>query len=122
MDQLVDAIQKINARFEIIHSIVNNASDGLDPRIDSVQEGSIDNAEKIESLEQENKQLRFELDLIKNIVFKQDTDITSVRSRITDLTARSMSKNITISGILDDPGNAKENCKQTVIGENGIGI
>ena len=115
VDLIVDTLDKINSRFEMFHNMVNDASDGLDTRVKTSVDHTKENAERVELLKKENKQLRFELEIIKNVIFKQDADIDAVRNKVTDLTACSMKDNITISSILNDTGNAKEDCKAKVI-------
>ena len=115
LDLVVDALNAINDRFITVHEIINQASDGLDPRIDVNSEGIKDNAEKVEALEQENKQLKKEAEILKGIIFKYDTEIASMRDKLTRLTAKSMAPNIIISSIDGDSSNAKEdNCKEKV--------
>ena len=60
---LADAVNNITTKFSIMHEIVNEASDRLDPR-------TTDNEEKIQSLVDENRQLCFELDIYQRCLLQ----------------------------------------------------
>ena len=62
-DQIISALNVLNNRFEIVHNILNNAQDGIDPRIDALADSQVDQDEDIEALQKENKKLRSEVDL-----------------------------------------------------------
>ena len=113
MDQIVDAIQTLNLRFSQVHNIVNDVQDGLDPRLEGASAQTTDNQERIEELEQENKKLRFELDLLKNLFFKQHAVTESLREKATLATAKSMSSNVCIVGI-DGDKEKDERCTENV--------
>ena len=116
LDQIVNAMDKINDRFTLVHNIINDASDGLDIRIDTNIDSNRDNAENMEALQVENKQLRQELDLVKGLLFKYDEEVITLRNQITTLTARSMSNNVVVTGITGDAEDPrKENCKEKSI-------
>ena len=34
LEMILDALSKVNEKFTTVHNIINDASDGLDPRID----------------------------------------------------------------------------------------
>ena len=115
VDLIINAMDKINERFGIVHDMVNDASDGPDTRLDALSDANIDIAENVDELVKENKKLRLELDIAKGLISKQHEEIAMLRDKVTTLTARSMSSNITISGIIDDKSSKKENCKEKVI-------
>ena len=71
---------------------------------------------RLNSLEAENAQLRDELTIVKGLVQVQDKQIVTNKNKIVDLTARSMAKNIVISGIEGDDGEETvKDCKDKVI-------
>ena len=100
MEILSRAIITVNSRFETVHDIINEASDGLDPR-------TTDCEEKVGSLSEENKQLRFELDLIKGRFFKLETENAQLRDKVTFLSAQTMKNNLIIGGIVADKHSPK---------------
>ena len=112
MDIIVEAINKLSARFSVIHTMVNHASDGLDTRIEAAQDQSGDNNEIITELKKENSSLKREVEILKGYIIKQHSEIDVLRSRTTELVARSMSANLTITGILEEEN---ENCKELVL-------
>ena len=57
-------------------------------------------------------ELKWENSILKGLVQKQAKQIESLNSKVLKLTARSMDKNVIITGIQGD--NAKENCKSSV--------
>ena len=115
LDLILTVLDTINSRFEIMHNIINEASDGLDPRLDTVNETAKDNSDRLEALEVENAQLRKEAEILKGVIFKYDTEIASMWDKLTKLTTRSMANNVIISGIEDDKQDPKEeSCKSKV--------
>ena len=101
--KVIQAISNMNDKFEIVHNIINEASDGLDPR-------TTDCEEKLASLLEENKQLKFELDLLKGMFTKLEAENTSLRDKVTSLSAMHMKENLIIHGICanEDDENPKE--------------
>ena len=95
LKMIAEATVTVNSRFSTIHEIVNEASDGLDPR-------TTDNKEKIQCLWDENKQLRFELDILKGVFIKMEAENTCIRDKVTVLTAQSMKDNLTFGGLIAD--------------------
>ena len=69
---------------------------------------------KIEKLETLMSNMCDELSVVKGFVQTQDKALKTTKEKVVDLTARSMSNNITISGILGDLPK-EENCKAKVL-------
>ena len=92
---LSKAVMEVNSRFSTVHEIINEASDGLDPRTSDCEE-------KIVSITEENKQLRFELDLLKGSFYKLENENSHLRNRVVALTAQTMKNNLTIGGLCAD--------------------
>ena len=112
---MIEAVRKLDNRFITTHNIVNDAQEGLDPRLEAAADGLKDANETIEHLKLENRSLKSELDIVKGLLFRYDAEIRSLRDKVTSLTARSMSNNVTISGITGDNINPKEDkCKSKV--------
>ena len=102
---LQSAIETINGRFAIVHNMVNDASDGLDAR-------AIDSDKRLMSLSSENKQLQFELDMIKGLFVKSEAENEILRKKVTQLTAQSMQNNIVVNGLCNDE--STENPVETI--------
>ena len=86
------AFEGVNDRFVAVHNIINDASDGLDPRV-------TDSDERITGLIEDNKQLRFELDILKGMFSKMETENSNLRHKVTALSAMTMKNNIIINGL-----------------------
>ena len=116
MDHIIEAIKVLDSRFITIHQIVNDVQEGLDPRIDAAHDSLRDSTETVDGLKKENLQLRKELDILRNLLAKCDQEITQLRDKVSSvLTGKSMSSNITISGITEDCADKKQDpCKQKV--------
>ena len=93
MTMIVDAINNINIKFSTVHEIINEASDGLDPR-------TLDCEEKIQGLTDENQQLKFELKILKGAFFKLEAENSNLRERVVSLNSHSMKNNLTIGGLI----------------------
>ena len=85
---LSNAVVETNSRF----IKVNDASEGLDPRATHCEE-------KVNALTEENRQLRFEFDILKGLFTKMERENVNLRDRVTSLTALSMKNNIVIAGL-----------------------
>ena len=104
---LSEAIIKVNNTFNIVHDIINNATDGLDPRASDCEE-------KVQHLTEENKHLRFELDVLKGLFTKMESENTQLRDKVTILTAQNMKNNILIGGLTTEDETA-ENSTEAVV-------
>ena len=67
-----------------------------------------DYKERIEELEETNELIKIDVGLLKGVVQTQERHIASLQEQMTDMKARSMSNNITITGIEEHPD---EDCK-----------
>lgn len=113
LDSVAEAINKmyqkmneVTQRLENKISPVEDAVFQQDTGMLSQMETLVDNAKsvdsRIQSLAEENLQLRDELDIIKGIVHKIAKQCDSSSGKINQLVARSMEDNLVITGILDD--------------------
>ena len=98
LDMLVEAIKEVNGKFTMVHEIINEASDGIDPR-------TMDSEEKIQLLSDKNKQLHFELDILKGAFFKMESENSHLRTKVIALTAQSMKNNLTFGGLIANEEN-----------------
>ena len=58
----------------------------------------MDAEDKNITLEEENRTLQKELDIVKGLLAKQDHEIESLRQKVTQMTACNMKDNILITG------------------------
>lgn len=92
LQQSVDGVLKKVSTQEIVQS---NAAH----RIEDLQEDCKKNAHEIDDLGSELQETKFQLQLVSNIVIKQDQQIEFLKEKINDLQQREMSANVIISGI-----------------------
>ena len=114
VDIMLEAFNKLNARFGLVHDIINDAQDGLDTRVDMANDSAKDAGVKLDTLEDKNNLLCREVDLLKGIVIKYETENVNTQTEIDITNCRSMSNNVVISGITGDKGDRKEKCKDKI--------
>ena len=90
---------------EIDNSLVHPET-GIDTRLDTCQNQADGNSEKITELKWENG-------ILKGLLQRQSKQIQTLNTRVTQLTAKSMEKNLLISGIPEPEG--KEDCRATML-------
>ena len=94
---LQQAIINVNNKFAKVSKMVNDEAHGINPRM-------VEMEETIYTVEEENRQLRFELDIAKGLISKQNEEIGILRNRLTTMAGRSMRNNITIGGLPEKEG------------------
>ena len=106
LDLLMAAINKINTnfhyKFEDLKKNLTDKEDGVFPRLREVEATCDDLVSRIDDLESKNAALSDEVEILKGLLQVQDQKVARHESKIIDLTARSMSNNILISGITND--------------------
>ena len=134
LNLLMSAINKINTNFhhkiDSLQSELKAEIKSLVPRIEAVENFNQEIAARVEDLEQNmvtssqmltridnleeiNTQMQDDLTLLKGVLQVQDKQIIQNKSKLTDLTARSMANNITIARLKQTE--EKENCKEVVL-------
>ena len=117
LDLLMAAINKINTNFHYkfteLSKKLTDEEQGALPRLHDVEVSVSEIQDRLDTLEATNAQLLDELEVVKGILQVQDKTISNNASRIINLTARSMSKNVVISGVTGDEKG--ENCKEKVL-------
>ena len=116
LSTLVASLNKLHVKFDTIHNDIHKDKVGLDPKLQECQDSLGEIAGDIDSI-------IFEANICKGVLHQQQERINGLEGKITDLTVRQMSENITISGLLqnvpDQNGANKEeqveeNCKEVV--------
>lgn len=103
-DGLRDKVEKLDT--EVFEEDV-----GLKAKIQALEQAANEYEGKFQELKNENVQLRRELQTFKGIAQHQQDQIVNVKEDIVHLTARSMAKNITVSGLKEEKN---ENCRAIV--------
>lgn len=102
MNEVTDRMEK---KLKPIEDIVTDPDQGVLPQLEGLVEHAKSADDRIQSLAEENLQLRDELDIIKGIVHKISNQCNAANSKINQLVAKSMEDNLVISGITDDKPN-----------------
>ena len=69
VQKVIDVLLEVNDKFAAVHNIINEASDGIDPRL-------VDCEERISRFAEENKQLKADLELVKGLFIKSEEENT----------------------------------------------
>lgn len=129
LDSVFDAVNnlytmyaQVEAKMKPLNYAVFDNTGGILPQIQDLVAHAKEKDTKIELLTAEVVQLREELDITKGLLHKQSNQIATLKSRQTDLIARSMAENITIVGIGNDKPNV--DTKTLVLGflEDELGV
>lgn len=106
MNKLYDKMNEVTKTTETnvktLQDAVFDDGIGLVPQINGLVENARSVDDRIQSLTEENLQLRDELDLLKGIVHKISNQVQSADGKLNKLVAKSMEDNLVITGILDD--------------------
>ena len=126
LNMIMSALNTLNSSYSmklrIIETALLHEEEGVFPRIrelEKITDGYAEKAETFEEIREENQKLCEDVRILKGIVQVQDRKITAMSSEITDLRARSMSKDVVITGITGDESdeNCKENAKSFITGQ-----
>lgn len=112
-DTILDSVNKlyslhaqVTARTKALETAVFDDQIGVLPQLQGLATHAKDSLDKQETLTKEVIELREELDIAKGLIHKQSKQIKALKSKQVDLIARSMSENLTISGIKGDTNKA----------------
>ena len=109
-------IAKVTTCQQEIHDIsevLNDESDGVLPRMRDIEETLEVIQDRLDKIEDNSIEVQNDLVLLRGVVQVHERQITSSATKIVDLTARSMSQNIVISGLAGDTKDEK--CKDKVL-------
>ena len=90
---IITSLNKLHNKLDNINVDLYKEKDGLWPRVE-VAEDSID------TVLDQNAALKFEFSIMKGVIQKQEQQIGQLMEKVNDLTARQMSDNIMISGLV----------------------
>lgn len=97
LQESMDDVLKKSGNQEIISS--NNTH-----KIEDLQDACEKNASEIDEVIEELKETKFQLEMVTNVVIRQDQQIDLLRQKIVDMQQREMSANLVISGITERKG------------------
>ena len=110
---LTKRLETYETNYENLHTAMNDEHDGILPRMRDAEASVTDLTTRIENLEEAHVVLPDQIALLSGTAQVHDRQVTTPHHKVTDLPARSMSKNIIISGITGD--NKEEDCTQNVL-------
>ena len=143
LDLLMSAINKINTNFHIkfeeLNEKITDEQQGILPRLIDIEAnitdlkekltdehqgilqrlidaeaGVADLQERMDNLEETNTSLKDEMPVIKGLLQANDNRVSNIDRKVVDLTMRSMSNNVIITGILGDT-DGESDCKAKVL-------
>ena len=95
---------------------ISNEETGVKPRLHDVETNVSDIIERIDTLEEKNRELHEQVHLLRGTIHVHDNKISSNQNKVFNLTMRSMAKNVIITGITGDvPEEDNAQCKQKVV-------
>lgn len=109
--QVFSSLNKLHDKFDKLNEDIHGSTNGLESRVSHIEEENGENNHRIELLEEHNALLRKELEIAKGIIQRQAHYQQVLENRLEEQVARSMSPNITISGI---EHSENENCADKV--------
>lgn len=112
-NELREVNKKLDQKLTQIENSIED-EEGIKTKLAEVESNFLEVQERCTALENQNDTLRREVDILKGVVHRQDIHISSLNNKVTFLTARSMEKNLVISGIEEFRNPVKENCRITV--------
>ena len=127
METIVKVLNNLCAKITEIDITLNHDTDGMNTRLQTVQTQAdgyksdtqgVKNTLKIvqeegTKLKKEVVELQAETKIIRGVLQKHNSQLTVQNEKVAMLTAKSMEKNVTISGLLGD--NKDEKCVDTVL-------
>lgn len=109
---IMASLNQLHNKFDKMHDTIYDAETGLKPEVELLKCESSSAVNRLTKLEADNQTLRKELDIVKGLLQREYFYRENLEKKVLDLTARSMSNNVTISGLQYNRG---ENCKEKVI-------
>ena len=91
---IITSLNKIHTKLDNINNDLYRDKDGVWPRLESVEE-------TLETTVDVQEQTNFQFAIMKGVMLKQEKHIAQLQQKVEELTARQMSVNVTISGILE---------------------
>ena len=111
---LVKRIMRCEDAIKDLKDMNENEETGLTPRIIDAETNISDIQTRMDTLEENNKMLVDQVHMLCGTVQVYDKRITANTTKVIDLTARSMSANIIIDGILEQKDETPEQCSDKV--------
>ncbi|XP_062569405.1 uncharacterized protein LOC134231459 [Saccostrea cucullata] len=104
LGEITESLKAIKGLTQDISNIRKDLweEDGFDFRISHVAQQQEENIDNIQMLQEENKMLRDDVNMLKSVVINLDRTVRKQQSEITDLKSRSMNQNILIHNLPEE--------------------
>lgn len=102
VNNLYTMYAKTNAKLKPVELAVFDTENGILPQVQGLADHAKGSVDTISTMRAEVLALREELDITKGLVHKQNKQIIALKSKQAELIARSMSENLTVTGIKND--------------------
>ena len=109
LSQMDIDMEKVRADSLEAQQVVKNTSQALEEAKEVLETNKL----RLDAMEIEVNDLQEENEVVKGLLFRHSNKFQSLNKKVTNLTARSMRNNITISGLAADMKG--ENCKNMVV-------
>ena len=118
--EIMESLKMLHSKFDEQKQTVANlyddlhASGGLEDRVTILEDNTYTNSDDTQFLKQENAKLKNDISVLKDIVTKQSQEMKSIKSKLEDLTTRSMRENILFHNIPEDHSTQPEDVEKKV--------
>lgn len=112
--QIIELIHKLQESVNTVNEKISASSafqDQTEQRLTTLEKKQIQDAKEVSAVSEILSQYQVKVDILSDIVIKQNQEITELKNQMIDSQARGMKCNITIHGI---PETESENCIATV--------
>lgn len=104
-DKMHQMSENMKKKISPLKEVIYDEPEGILPQMSNLVDGVKSADERIQSIYEENVQLRDEVDTLKGIVHKLSAKLEHSNSKIDMLMSKSMEDNLIFTGILDDQPN-----------------
>lgn len=121
-DKMNQVTKSLEEKIQPMEASIYNENDGVISNIEQIAQGHRETTQAIQSLMEENVQLRDELDVLKGIVHKLSNQLDTTNSKVHQLVAKSMEDNLVFTGILGDipKANPRKQLQEFLTHEMGL--
>lgn len=105
---------KLDVKLRYLENAIDDEDTGIRSKLGETSYSVEEMSESYKALAVENEDLKKQVSILRGTVHKQEKQIQVLKGKQTSLVAKSMEKNLVISGIPELPDSSKENCRKTV--------
>ena len=91
---MVTSLNKLHVKFDAMDEILHKKDEGLVPKMEAL-------GTDVDDIAVEHDGIKFELEITKGLLHKQGLQIQQILEKLTDISARQMKDNLTITGLVE---------------------